>query len=175
MEQEKVLSYALSLVRDKFAGWFPGVAVFIFDGKIREGLALVVTGLEGDGLNNPMEILRVLAAGGGEIQVSAPRMVSLRLAAVACFGDTLEALDGAARLKRNLHDDPFIRLEECLWHGCSEPRVALEFCESGRPLPGELREFESCRWDLSLRLGINSAREEKVVKVRERQFTAVGK
>ncbi|MDC7220318.1 MAG: hypothetical protein PQJ59_10275 [Spirochaetales bacterium] len=177
--QEKVLSYALERVKEKLADWFPEEKVGLYEGGEEEGLYLSVTGLEEDGLSNPMETLRVTVKDEDgeevEVQVPAPRMVNLHFAVVPRFGDPLRSLDLSALVKRNIHDNPYLLLEECLWHGFREGKVMMEFSEGRGTLPGELSEGEPFRWDFSLRLGINSARIDKVIKVRERQFTAVKK
>ncbi|MBN2627497.1 MAG: hypothetical protein JXA95_12590 [Spirochaetales bacterium] len=174
MDQDRILGYALQCLRDKAASWFPGESVEIYRGEAGEGIRIFVTGLEEEHTANPHETCRITTE-KGDFQVPRPRMVTLKLALVSCFGDPVKALDGAARIKRNIHDDPYLALEKCLWHGCRDARTVMEFVPFSQPLPGAYTAFESYRWELSLRLGINSVREEKIVKVRERQFTAVSK
>jgi hypothetical protein len=177
MGQDKILSYTITRVLEKFSLWFPQESIALYDKKEREAILLVVTGVSEDVTTNPMQTLRIPLEGEGEaeVQVTNPRMVHLSLAVIPCFEDVMKSLDLSALIKRNMHDDPYLVLEDCLWHGCSNPRLTMEFCGKSGNLPASLAEFESFRWDLSLRLGINSAKEEKIVKVRERQFTAVKK
>lgn len=182
MEQEQILSYGVDQLVSKLSAWMNKIPVGMWDGKLKDGLYIVVSDISASVRGNPMETLRVTKKAGKrdeavEIQVPVPRMVRLRLTLVPAFKDRMKALDVSALINRNLHDDPSLDISECNWYGNESGRTLLELSDHGDDsvLPEELRSFLPYCWDVVMELGINSSHEEKVVKVIKRQFTAVNK
>jgi len=175
MDQQKVLSYALNQVQKKIATWLPNNLVKIWNGQLNESVFLVVLNIENSRLCNPREKL-VLPVNNEIIEVPSPQMVFLDIAVVPAFSDSVEALDLSALIKRNIYDDRNIPLDEYDWYGNEKKGTFIEFNDDRFiELPSALQKFNPYRWDIRIQVGINSAKIEKVTRVKKRQFTAVKK
>jgi len=175
MDQQKVLSYALNQVQKKIASWLPNNSVTIWNGQVNESVFLVVLNIENSRLCNPREKL-VLPVNDEIIEVPSPQMVFLHIAVVPAFSNSVEALDLSALIKKSIYDDRNISLDEYDWYGNEQKGTFIEFKDDKLiELPSALKEFNPYRWDISIQVGINSAKVEKVTRVKKRQFTAVKK
>ncbi len=180
MDQSLVLSYTLDRTVDKLASWFPKKDVQLWNGKVKNGIYLWVSGMKNSGENNRMEVLKIRKEdkqGEYEVQVPSPRMVELYISVVPALSRTGEALDCSALLVRSLMDDPFVEMKQCNWYGNEGGKAMLE--DAGEtelsPLPEDLQAYAPYRRDLKVTVGINSLREERFTRVQKRQFTAVKK
>ncbi len=183
MDQAAVLSYSLNQIREALVSWFPRIPVSLWEGKYREEIVIVLLDIKQGHGRNRNETLRIVKPGGKspdssvEVQVPVPRMVDLRVALVPAFKSAIRALDVSARIHRSVEDNPFFTLGDYNWYGNESGKAMMNLLDSDAsyPLPGELEPFQPYRWDLCIQLGINSSQEERVVRVIQRQFSAVKK
>ncbi len=180
IDQSRVLSHVVDGTVDKLSGWFPKKDVQLWNGKVKNGIYLWVSGMKNSGENNRMEVLRIRKEdkqGEYEVQVPSPRMVSLCISVIPALSKPSDSLDCTALLLRSLMDDPFVDVGTCNWYGNEGGRAMLEEIDGTglAPVPEGLEAYAPYRLDMKVTVGINSVREERFTRVQKRQFTAVKK
>lgn len=180
-EQQKILSFTIEELTKKMGLWFPKQPVFLWNGKVKEGICLYVQNVEQAKSRNMMETIKITRSdkelGEVEILVPVPQMVYLNLSLVPTFKDISKALDFNSSLISHLNDEPFVDLGEMSWYGNENKNTMIEVLEPHElgDLPPELQDFSSYKWNVRVQLGVNSSKEEKVSRVITRQFAAVNK